>query len=87
MIKAEESKLGYSFKVVYIRIFMEPLSIGYKWYTFKLFENKNVVEIYDREKLLKKVTVIFDSELEKTIKKKDMEITKFFDNILRETGL
>lgn len=66
---------------------MEPLSIGYKWYTFKLYLDKDIVEIYDREKLLKKVTIIFDSELEKTIKARDMEITKFFDNILRETGL
>lgn len=68
---------------------MENRSIGYKYYTFKLYFDENKVEIYDssNNSLLKKATVVFDSEIERIIKEKDPNIVKFFDNILREFKL
>jgi len=64
---------------------MEPFTIGYKWYRFKIYFEEDKIEILSNNyKLLKKVDCKFDSKLEKIIEDRSFKMISFFEKLLKD---
>jgi len=66
---------------------MDAISIGYKWYIFKFYLEKNWLEIYGGNNLLKSTNYIPNSKSKKTIKERGSNLRNLLEEILKELNI
>ena len=66
---------------------MDAISIGYKWYIFKFYLEKNWLEIYGGNNLLKSTNYIPNSKSKKTIKERSPNLRNLLEEILKELNI